>query len=176
MFSVKPFLTSGVFSFSHPISSNLCRMTMCSNQYDCGWERERGGGGGGEKKGGREREIKEKKYCEWVTGTHCSDRCWIQWIPSGGRDGITDTKECEMIRIKHTRTSGTSKECEGRTNNGKQCQQLLSAKLKKRHCPQGFVREALTVCLTKLCGKENSLVSFFLSFIHYIFIHFKIEK
>ena len=78
-------------------------------------ERERGGGGG----------WGQKKYSEWVTGTQRSDICQIQWTSSGGRDGITDTNECEMIRIKHTRTAGTSTESEGRKNNGKDCRQLL---------------------------------------------------
>ena len=72
-----------------------------------------------------------------------------------------DTKGCEITRIKHTTTAGTRTENEGRKNNGKQCQQLISNKK--------------TVCMMEPCEQENVSVSslFFLFHIKKIRLSFE---
>ena len=76
----------------------------------------------------RKRESKEKKYSEWVSDRNAIFRHTPDTMDTIRKPGWQNRHKgvWEMIRIKHTKTTGTSTESKGRKNNGKQCQQLLS--------------------------------------------------
>ena len=94
-----------------------------------------------------------------MTGTQCSDKCWIQWIPSGSQDGIIDTQayDCEMSRVTHTNNGGDKNRKRGQDEQWQTMSAFFfSAKLKKRHCPQ-----TVTVCLRTLWTRIHYFGLFF---------------